>query len=147
MAELRQALDDTFDHALLRHGFMHHNRDYQLVIQPLVTPRAETVNLRYVFRHCVQATCVTALPPHTWAVSLDDRLTTDEPGELDGHYWGVNWQMLYPGATLITDSPAARHWTEAVGIDFHEVRIETNVHDLTLIFSDLQISHIAHHDN
>ena len=27
----------------------------------------------------------------------------------------------------------------AIGIDFHEVRIETNAHDLTLVFSDLRI--------
>lgn len=51
----------------------------------------------------------------------------------------MNWQVLYPGAALITDSPAARQWATAIGIDFHEVRIQTNAHDLTLIFSDLQV--------
>ncbi|WP_443684618.1 YxiG-like protein [Nonomuraea harbinensis] len=30
----------------------------------------------------------------------------------------------------------------AIGIDFHEVRIETNVHDLTLVFSDLTIEEL-----
>jgi hypothetical protein len=51
----------------------------------------------------------------------------------------VNWQGLYPGTALLTDSPTARQWATAIGIDFHEVRIQTNAHDLTLIFSDLQV--------
>jgi hypothetical protein len=29
-----------------------------------------------------------------------------------------------------------------VGIDFHEVRIETNAHRLTLLCSDLQVSEV-----
>lgn len=50
--------------------------------------------------------------------------------------------MLYPGATLVTDSPTAQSWAAAIGIDFHEVRIETNAHDLTLIFSGLWIEEL-----
>lgn len=34
--------------------------------------------------------------------------------DLDGYVWGVNWQVLYPGATLITDSPTARDWAAAI---------------------------------
>ncbi|WP_435809699.1 YxiG-like protein [Streptosporangium canum] len=78
-----------------------------------------------------------------WRESLDDRLVTYETGvDLDGYVWGVNWQDLYPGATLVTDSPTARNWAAALGIDFHEVRIQANAHDLTLIFSDLQIEEL-----
>ncbi|MEZ7127711.1 hypothetical protein ACBR40_20475 [Nonomuraea sp. AD125B] len=145
MIKLQQALDDLFDQALLRHGFVDHLRDYQLVILPMPDPQTGTTpaTRRYLFRYCVQATCTTALPAHTWRVSLDDRLTTYETGaELDGYVWGVNWQALYPGVTLITDSPTARSWAAAIGIDFHEVRIETNVHDLTLVFSDLTIEEL-----
>ncbi|MFI6744291.1 hypothetical protein ACIBI9_66520 [Nonomuraea sp. NPDC050451] len=97
----------------------------------------------YLFRHCVQAHCATTVPADTWRGSLDDRLITYETGAgLDGYLWGVNWQMLYPGATLITDSPTARHWATTIGIDFHEVRIQTNAHDLTLVFSDLGIEEL-----
>ncbi|MET7464140.1 hypothetical protein [Nonomuraea sp. NPDC005501] len=145
VVKLQQALEGLFDQALLRHGFVDYLRDYQLVILPMPDPRTGTTPapLPYLFRYCVQATCTTALPAHTWGVSLDERLTTDETDvELDGYVWGVNWQCLYPGATLITVSPTARSWAAAIGIDFHEVRIETNVHDLTLVFSDLTIEEL-----
>ncbi|MFG1755236.1 YxiG-like protein [Streptosporangium sandarakinum] len=143
--KLQQALDDVFDQALLHHGFTNYMRDYQLVIHATADPRSgiAPATLRYLFRRCVQATCTTTVSAGTWRTSLDDRLITYETGvDLDGYVWGVNWQELYPGATLITDSPAARTWAAAVGIDFHEVRIQANAHDLTLVFSDLQIEEL-----
>ncbi|MEU4833856.1 hypothetical protein [Streptosporangium sp. NPDC023615] len=142
---LRQALDDVFDGALLRHGFTGYMRDYQVVIHMTTDPRSGIApsTLRYLFRHCVRADCATTVPAGVWRASLDDRLITHGTGaDLDGYVWGVNWQCLYPGMTLVTDSPAAREWAAAVGIDFHEVRIQTNAHDLTLIFSDLLIEEI-----
>lgn len=145
VSKLQQALHDLFDQSLLRHGFVDHMRDYQLVILPMPDPRTGSTPapLRYLFRYCVQATCTTALPAHTWRVSLDDRLTAYETGvEFDGYVWGIKFQSIYPGATLIADSPTARSWAAAVGIDFHEVRIETNVHDLNLVFSDLTIEEL-----
>ncbi|GIH25648.1 hypothetical protein Aph01nite_39580 [Acrocarpospora phusangensis] len=91
----------------------------------------------------MQADCTTTVPAGIWRESLDDRLTTYRTGaDLDGYVWGVNWQLLYPGATLVTDSPTAQNWAAAVGIDFHEIRIQTNAHDLTLVFSDLQIEEL-----
>ncbi|MGW2997511.1 YxiG-like protein, partial [Streptomyces sp. NPDC001193] len=33
-------------------------------------------------------------------------------------------------------------WSKAVGVAFHEVHIETNAHDLTLLFSDLEVSEV-----
>ncbi|WP_068923774.1 hypothetical protein [Planobispora rosea] len=143
--KLQQALGDVFDQALLHHGFTNYMRDYQLVIQVNTDPRSgiAPTTLRYLFRYCVQATCTTTVSAETWRGSLDDRLTTYETGVgLDGYVWGVNWQVLYPGATLIADSPTARTWAAALGLDFHEVRIEANAHDLTLVFSDLQIEEL-----
>ncbi|WP_185949204.1 hypothetical protein [Microbispora sp. KK1-11] len=40
------------------------------------------------------------------------------------------------------DSQQAREWSEALGIDFHEVRFETSGHDITLVFSDLQVTEL-----
>lgn len=140
--KLRQALDETFDQALIRHGFVDYTRDYELVIHATADPVTgiEPAELRYLFRYCVQANCTTTVPAVTWRGSLDDRLIDYETGvDLDGYVWGVNWQVLYPGATLITDSPTARRWAAEVGIDFHEVRVQTNAHDLTLVFSDLRV--------
>lgn len=141
-AQLQQALGDTLDQALLHHGFVDYMRDYELIIHATADPATgiEPTELRYLFRHCVQANCTTTVPPNIWRDSLDDRLTNYDTGvDLDGYVWGVNWQLLYPGATHITDSPTARQWTKTIGIDFHEVRVQTNAHDLTLIFSDLQV--------
>lgn len=99
---------------------------------------------RCLFRHCVEVHVRSALSPEIWRDSLDDRLTDHATGvDLDGFVWGVNWQNLYPRATLVPDSDRARHWSQAVGIDFHEVRIEADAHDLTLVFSDLRITGIS----
>ncbi|GGX31400.1 YxiG-like protein [Streptomyces chryseus] len=46
------------------------------------------------------------------------------------------------GAELRPGSEATRRWSKAVGIDFHEVHMETNAHDLTLLFSDLEVSEV-----
>lgn len=54
--------------------------------------------------------------------------------------WGVRWQVIYPGGQVVADSPRAREWTNRVGIDFHEVRVEMNGHLLTLVFSELEVT-------
>ena len=35
-----------------------------------------------------------------------------------------------------------RDWADRVGIDFHEVRLEMNGHDITLIFSELEVTEV-----
>ena len=50
--------------------------------------------------------------------------------------------MLYPGARLVTDSARTGPWSQALGLDFHEVIVETNGHNLTLVFSDLEVSEV-----
>nr|WP_063898582.1 hypothetical protein [Streptomyces sp. IMTB 1903] len=52
---------------------------------------------------------------------------------------GAKYHEMY-GAELRPRSEAARRWSKAVGIDFHEVHIETDAHDPTLLFSDLEVS-------
>lgn len=54
----------------------------------------------------------------------------------------VKWHAMYPGAKLLPPSDAARRWSHALGIDFHDVLIETNAHRLTLLFSDLQVTEV-----
>ncbi len=53
--------------------------------------------------------------------------------------WGVRWQNLYPGMALVPDSGEAQRWAEALGVPFHEAVIETNVHNMSLVFSDLAV--------
>ncbi len=116
------------------------------IVHVTAEPRTdvEPTYLRYLFRYCVEARCESSVLPETWCVSLDDRLIDHETGvDLDGYVWGVKWHSLYPGAKVLPQSEATRRWAQAVGIDFHEVCIETNAHRLTLLFSDLQVSEVA----
>ncbi|MER6181954.1 hypothetical protein [Streptomyces sp. NPDC001652] len=144
-AVLEQMLDETFDHAVVHHGYTNYMRDYEVIVYATADPRTGITpsHLRYLFRYCVEARCETSVPAETWRVSLDDRLIDHETGaDLDGYVWGVKWHCLYPGAKLLPESDATRRWSNALGIDFHEVHIETNAHNLTLLFSDLQVSEV-----
>ncbi|MFF2197013.1 hypothetical protein [Streptomyces sp. NPDC058157] len=144
-ALLEQMLDETFDHAVVHHGYTNYMRDYEVIVYATADPRTGSApsHLRYLFRHCVEARCETSVAAETWRISLDDRLIDHETGvDLDGYVWGVKWQVMYPGAGLLPESEAARRWSKALGIDFHEVRIEANAHNVTLLFSDLQVSEV-----
>lgn len=141
--KLQRMLDDVFDQAVFEHGYVDYMRDYEVLVYGTSDPVTgiPPAEHRFLFRHCVEARVVTTVSPETWAVSLDDRLTdTGTVGDLDGYVWGVKWHCLYPGATVVPESAAAQRWSEAVGIDFHEVRIQTNAHDLTLVFSELTVT-------
>ncbi|MFJ7045649.1 hypothetical protein CTU88_29480 [Streptomyces sp. JV178] len=142
---LERMLDDAFDHAVVHHGYADHMRDYEVIVHMTADPRTGVAPayLRYLFRFCVEARCETSVPAAVWKDSLDDRLIAREPGaDLDGYVWGVRWHALCPGARLVPESDAARRWSEALGIDFHEVHIRTTAHDLTLVFSELQVDEV-----
>src|SRR6266496_2903321 len=119
-ARLQQALDDVFDQALVYPAY-----------------------LRYLFRRCVEADVQTAVSAGIWRRSLDDRLIDYDTGkDLDGYVWGVRWQVLYPGAKVVPGSKRAQRWADALGIDFHEVRIQANGHNITLVFSYIQVTQL-----
>ena len=50
---------------------------------------------------------------------------------------------MYPGSRVLADSERAKRWSRALGRQFHEVRIETNGHDLNLVFAELRASVVA----
>jgi len=140
--EMQEAFTTAFDQALVFHGFTDYMRDYEMIVQLSADPRTGIPNeyVRYIFVNCVQANVSTALQPEGWATSLDDRLIDYASGvDLDGYTWGVKWQLLYPGFELVGDSQVAAPWAADLGIPFHEVRVETNGHNLTLVYSDLRI--------
>ena len=140
---LQAKLDDIFDQALVYHGFTDYIRDYELFAYCTADPRTgiQPEHLRYLFKLCVQADVTTAVRPDVWAVSLDDRLIDYESGkDLPGYVWGVNWQVLYPGAQVVPDSESAGRWSRALGVSFQEVLIETNGHNVRLVFSDLEVT-------
>ncbi|MDQ8708066.1 hypothetical protein RCO28_37235 [Streptomyces sp. LHD-70] len=142
---LLEQLNKTVDNLVVHHGYTNYMRDYEVIIDVGCGPRhgeAPTC-LRYLFRYCIEARCETFLPAETWRASLDDRLLDPETADPDlgGYVWGVKFHELY-GAELRPESETTRRWTKNVGIDFHEVHLETNAHDLTLVFSDLQVSEV-----
>ncbi|TNC48119.1 hypothetical protein FHE65_03065 [Mumia zhuanghuii] len=141
--EIEAAFEDVFDQAIVFHGFADFMRDYDVIVHATSDPRTGTSpeNLRYRFRHCVRANITTAVPPEVWAASLDDRLTDYESGvDLDGYVWGVKWQVLYPGIKLEQDSREATEWSGRIQLPMHQAIIETNGHNVDLIFSALEVT-------
>lgn len=144
--ELQKAFNDVFDQSILFHGFADYMRDYDVFIYATADPRTGIIrpsHLRYRFTHCVRAIVTSAVPPEIWKVSLDERLTDYEQGlDLDGYIWGVKWQVLYPGITLIQDSADAERWSRDLALPFYEAAIETNGHNVSLVFSDLRVDSV-----
>jgi hypothetical protein len=141
-AEIQAAFDDVFDQAIVFHGFADYMRDYEVFIYVTADPRTgiRPEHLRYRFIYCVRATVTSAVPPGIWKRSLDDRLVDYEQGrDLDGYVWGVKWQVLDPGMKLVPDSADAQRWSRELGLPFYEAAIETNGHNVSLVFSDLTV--------
>lgn len=144
--ELQRRLDDIFDQALLFHTYAYWMRDYEMVVHCTADPRTgiQPTNLRYTFRYCTEAKVESTVRPDVWRRSLDDRLIDYSTGvDLDGFVWGVQWSCLYPGASIVHDSPVAARWAEAIGLEFHEVQIETEAYKINLVFSDLAVTEVG----
>lgn len=147
--EITHALDEVFDQALVFHGFADYMRDYDVYVYATADPRTgiEPEHLRYRFSHCVRATATTAVRDDVWVRSVGDEFTDYEEwirsGEPEGYVWGVKWQGLYPGMRLMPESDETRQWSERLGLPFHEVLIETNGHNLAVVFSDLRVSTVV----
>jgi hypothetical protein len=121
-------------------------RDYDIYIYATADPRTgiQPEHFRYRFKHCVMANATSAVRPEVWKRSLDERLIDYETGrDLDGYVWGVAWQILYPGFTLLQESPATMRWSDEFGMPFYEAKLETNGHDLRLVFADLTVETVA----
>jgi hypothetical protein len=141
-SEIPAAFDDVLDQAIIFHGFADYMRDYEVFIYATADPRTgmRPEHLRYRFKHCVRVTVKSALSPGIWKRSLDERLVDFEQGrDLDGYVWGVKWQALYPGMKLVLDSADAQRWSNELGLPFYEAAIETNGHNISLVFSDLTV--------
>jgi hypothetical protein len=124
----------------MRQGFAPFSRDYDVVV--------EINNRRFLFRftHCVLVVLKTNRSDFVWKQSWDDVFTNEESyekaGRPDGYFWGINYTTAYPGAKLLTDSIGAQDWSLRLGKQMWEVRIETNAHNIELIFHDLRISEV-----
>ena len=63
--EIKQALDDVLDQAIVFHGFADYMRDYEVVVWATADPRTGIApeHLVYTFKHCVRATVTSAVRP------------------------------------------------------------------------------------
>ncbi|MGO9455452.1 MAG: hypothetical protein ACLP62_00190 [Acidimicrobiales bacterium] len=50
---------------------------------------------------------------------------------------------LYPGASVIEPSSRAQFWAREIGIQLHEVQVEANAHEISVLFSDLTVEKVA----
>lgn len=145
VSELERQLVYIFDQGVVFHAFADYMRDYEVVVHCTADPSTgiRPAYLRYLFRYCVHASIDSTVSAEIWARSLDERLIEYESGvDLDGYVWGVKWHMLYPGARVVADSPLANEWSTALGIESHEVEIESNAHRLRIVFSDLNVTEV-----
>ena len=141
--------DDLFlDSGVVAHGFAPHGRDYEVVIDvPAASPHggAGYIQGRYVYRftHCPEVRITSAVGSEAWRTSwLDcfiDYAEWERAGSPDGFVWGLDYADAYPGLSYVAGSSLAAKWSERLAHDMHEVRIETNVFDLSLVFHDLDV--------
>ncbi|HEV2170037.1 MAG TPA: hypothetical protein VGR40_03765, partial [Candidatus Binatus sp.] len=104
----------------------------------------------YRFTHCTSAWITTAVADQGWFKSWDNVFTDyaswERAGAPDGYVWGVCYSIAYPGAKYVEDSELASEWSRRLGQQMHEVRIETNGHDIGLIFHDLDVRELKESD-
>jgi hypothetical protein len=102
---------------------------------------------RYRFTHCHEALARTTIEAARWRRSWDDVFTDrkrwESAGEPAGFVWGVAFVEAYPGMSYVESSERALHWAEALGQSMHEVRIETNIVDLRIVFHELRVDQLA----
>jgi hypothetical protein len=145
-SQLREAFSDVLDQAVVFHGFSDYLRDYDVYVYATADPRTgiNPEHLRYRFTHCVRATVTTAVRRDVWSESVGDQFTDYDrwlqAGEPEGYVWGVKWQALYPGIQLMPPTDETRDWSSVLGLPVYEALIETNGHNISLVFSDLEVT-------
>jgi hypothetical protein len=137
-----------FDCALTYHGYTKYLRDYEMVVYQSVDPNPKyglvPQHLRFVFRICPEVAIVSRVRPDVWSRSLDDALIHEHDVTKDSKefVWGVNCQILYPGADVVPESSRAAAWSKKIGIPFYEARVVGNAQEITVIFSELAVDEV-----
>src|ERR1700722_3920441 len=147
-SDITTSLNRMFDRDLLHEGFSPGGRDYEMILYESVDPNPAyglvPPHPRFLFRFCVEIVGESKVHSSAWNRARGDRLGKDyEPSRLSpGTPWSQRFEVLYPGAQLIEDSPKARSWELRVDLPFHEVVIEGNVRLRSLVFIDLEFEEV-----
>ena len=140
-----------YDVRLVSHEFTTYLRDYTVVTEQ----SAADINgdsyifarYLYCFTHCVYVQISTALTDEIWHKSWPDSFlefeTWRSAGSPEGFAWWVRSSDAYRGFIFKPDSPLAADWTNRLSQPMHELLIETNTHNITLVFNDVHIKKIA----
>jgi hypothetical protein len=130
-----------FDSAIVSHGYAPYSRDYDIVTDAIVAQPSG--RYRYRFTHCPESHVVTGISDDTWRLSQDDLFVDHDAwlaaGSPRGFVWGVNRADAYPGLSYVANSSLAESWTARLGLDMHEVTVETNTFVLRLVCHDLRV--------
>ena len=128
------------DFAVLEHRFAKHGRDYILFVEDCLG--SDPGQHEIVFTHCVKAECETRVTDEVWLKSWREEFTDYQgwtsAGEPDGHVWGTNCSLAYPGLRAVLDSGEAASWTQRIGKDMFEATLETDRFFLQLVFHSLR---------
>jgi hypothetical protein len=113
---LREALQNwlsAFDFGVMSLGFAPHGRDYIWIVE------APSGRYEVTLTHVVELhyeTCVLGYAtPGTWDDRLTDYATAYVPGAPEGHVWGTNWSLAYPGLEAPDDDCEAKKWSDCTG--------------------------------
>jgi hypothetical protein len=133
---------DLYDQSIIQHGFLENNRDYQII--GLLSGSDNNLEVQYVFKGCIKVEYKTIVKPEFY--SLDDRLLDlnrqDEPDYPQAYIWGVNEATVFPGWILIEETEELKELGTTYGLEFYQVRFETNTYHLQLIFHDLDVKEL-----
>jgi hypothetical protein len=139
---LRQLTSDwlpQIDFAVLRHGFLDHGRDYELVVQTYGRGTD-----RIILTHVVVANCETAVAPEVWTKSWDDVfLDHNRAKHLEGYVWGTNWSLAYPGLSFPEADPVVARWSKLLGRQMYSALLETDRMRLTFVFAGVTTERLS----
>lgn len=132
------------DFAVLDHGFLPHGRDYSLVVESALGK--DPGRHRVQFTHTAVATYVTAVADELWQKSWSDTFIDydawERAGTPPGYIWGTNWSLADGGIKAVDPSPLAEMWTERLGKQMYEVRLETDRFSLVVVFHGMRTAKI-----
>lgn len=136
---------------IIAHFFTLYLRDYVVLVDVLATSLDDTTFIlarySYRFTHCVLAEVDSALDDRIWKSSWEDELIKSDAWEksekAEGYYWGSNAALARPGLKYLPGSPLSREWTKRLEKPMNEVYIESTVHNIGLVFHDVEIKKIA----
>lgn len=141
---------DFVDVGILYHGFAPHMRDYDVVFEAMWGRKKWGDNkgtYRLRFAYCPEATTVTSVSDEFWKEAWSDVFIDQAQwlaaGEPHGFCWWACWSNIFPGVSYVEDSPRARHWTERLGKQMHEVIVETEAFRLSVVFHDLTVTKLS----